>query len=205
MDQAGPDRCRCSRCSARKLMVPGEKPARAEDWLLAAQDPDHQDGALQERYWSIFGFAILDRAAVEFLRDHAPMVKAGSGAGHRARELRDAGIDAAAADPSPEERRPSGETWAEVERLTAPEALAKYPERNMLIRRPGRTGSRPEEALPQFAGDRALHAGEPRGGCAGAPGMFREIQKSHLTSAARGIPRFAGNGGRLYVIRRNKR
>ena len=161
--------------------------------------------AIVSRCWNIFGFAILNRATVEFLRNHAPMAEAGSGAGYWARELQDAGIDAAATDPSPEERRPGGETWTEVERLTAPEALAKYPERNMLIRRPGRTGSRPEEALRQFSGDRALHAGEPRGGCTGAPGMFREIQKSHLTSAAHGIPRFAGNGGRLYVMRRNRR
>ena len=161
--------------------------------------------AIVSRCWNIFGFAILNRATVEFLRNHAPMAEAGSGAGYWARELQDAGIDVAATGPSPEERWPGGETWTEVERLTAAEALAKYPERNMLICWPDRTGSWPEEALRQFSGDRALYAGEPQGGCTGTPGMFREIQESYLTSDQHDIPRFAGNGDRLYVMRRNKR
>ena len=202
MDQAKARRCMCSPCSVRGLMTPGEKPARAEEWLLAEQDQNHLDAALQDRYWSIFGFAILNRATVEFLRQYSPLVEAGSGTGYWARELQDAGIDVIATDPAPETRWPGVETWTEVERLTATEALAKHPDRNMLICWPDRTGEWPEEALREFRGASVLYVGEREGGCTGTPGMFEEMERSYAACGSHEIPRFAGQTDRLYVMRR---
>ena len=197
MDETAEKKCMCGARRTGRLMTPGEEPAGAGERLLAERDQDHTDARLGERYWSIFGFAILNRATAGFLRDHAPTSEAGPGTGYWARELQDAGIDEAASGAPGRGRRPGGKTWTEVE--SSPRRRRLRSTRRGTCSSAGRrrrSGSAPETGRSTW--------GEPRGGCAGTPGMFREIRRAHLTRGAHEIPRFAGNGDRLHVMSRRE-
>ena len=197
-------RCMCTPCRADELALPGGRRTRAEQWLAANRDPLHLDAALQERYWKKFGSAVLNRATVEFILPRGPLVEVGAGLGYWARELRDAGMEIAATDPDTGTGWPGAETWTKVEKLTAQEALARYPERNMLLVWPDRQGEWPAQALREFRGELILHVGEPPGGCTGTPEMYQEMERNYETVSERPVPRFAGANDRLTVLRRKR-
>ena len=192
----------CGPCRAEQLAIPGATPTRAEQWLMANRDPLHLDAVLQERHWAKFGFGILNRATVELVRQYSPLLEVGCGLGYWAFELREAGAEIAATDPCPGTRWEGAETWTEVERLTAQQALERYPERNMLVVWPDRTGDWAAQAFREFRGELVLYVGEEQGGCTGTREMFAEIERNYRTVLEHPVPRWAGTEDRLTVLRR---
>jgi hypothetical protein len=135
-----------------------------------------------------FGFAILTTEVVEVLRHFSPILEVGAGSGYWAYELQKAGIDCLATDPGTGKygnflrltrsklNEPMHWTkwWTNVEKLTAAEAIKKYPERNLLMVWPDYDEPWPAEALKVYRGDVVLYVGESDGGCTGND-EFHEI------------------------------
>jgi hypothetical protein len=123
-----------------------------------------------------FGFAILTDAAVQGLLRYSPLLEVGAGACYWAHELRAAGADIIATDPDPlscvsfELER----MWLEPERLTALQAIAKYPKRTLMMVWPSLRDSWAHDALKAYEGEHVIYCGEGWGGCT-ADDAFHEL------------------------------
>ena len=123
-----------------------------------------------------FGFAILTDAAVQGLLAYSPLLEVGAGACYWAHELKIAGADIIATDPDPLScvRFEPMKLWLEPERLTALEAIAKYPSRTLMMVWPSLRDSWAYDALEAYRGDRFIYCGEGWGGCT-ADDAFHEL------------------------------
>ena len=200
--------CRCGPCQCEKLKHPTLKPTAAEAWLTQGpRDPGHSDLQLRTAFIDRSGFAVLNRRAVEFIRPYGPLLEAGAGAGagagtgYWASELRQAGIDIIATDPSPESRWPGPGLRAPVERLSGLEAINRYPERNLLLCWPD-VARWPAEVIARFRDEYLLYVGEDENGCTGGPEMFEVLKQRYELAEFHEIPRFRGMNDRLRVYRR---
>ena len=161
--QPGRGACNCGPCRTRRLAVPGEAPTRAERWLQGYNPDVHADAWARDQHIEMFGFAVLNRATVEFIRPYGPLLEIGAGLGYWAYELRQAGIDVAATDPYQKENWPENAVWTQAERLTAARAMARYPGRNLLMCWPDQYDPWAAQALRAFRGEHtACTSGSPR-------------------------------------------
>lgn len=116
-----------------------------------------------------FGFAILTRAAVNFIRPYGPLVEIGAGTGYWSYELAKAGIDIVATD-----RLPPGlgnnkwfkKQWCDVIAMDAVQAIKAYPRRTLLTCWPSLNELWATKTLKAFRGEFVLYEGEHRGATA---------------------------------------
>ena len=191
----------CGPCRTRRLALHGMAPTRAERWLQGHNPDIHADGWARDQHIEMFGFAVLNRATVEFLRPYGPLLEVGAGLGYWAYELRQAGMDVAATDPHQTENWPENAVWTPAKRLTATRAIARYPGRNLLMCWPDRDKPWAAQALRAFRGARAVYVGEPPGGRTGTPDMFRAMEELYQVETEREIPNFTLVNDRLQVLR----
>lgn len=150
-----------------------------EDYL---NDPMFLEFRLREEVIVKYGFAILDRRAIEAMRPYAPLLEIGAGSGYWAYELQKYGIDVVATDPmtggygffSGEEPRRWQHHYTTIEILTSVEAVRKYPNRNILTVWPDYDESWAADALETFTGQVVIYMGEGYGN-ATADDRFHEL------------------------------
>ena len=201
--QRNPGRtCPCGPCRTRELAVPGARPTRAERWLMEQPEDSHADAWIRQQHIMAYGFAVLNRATVELVQEHGPLVEVGCGAGYWAYELREAGVDIAATDPFQRTRWPGNAVWTTAERLTAEEAIGRRPGMNMLMCWPDMNDRWGERAVRALSAERIVYVGEPRGGCTGTPGMFDAMEELYNLEAEREIPAFTLMRDRIQVLRK---
>lgn len=122
-----------------------------------------------------FGFAMLTSKIVETLRQFSPILEIGAGSGYWSYELQKVGVDVIATDPGTGKYRfdradvngGKWKFWTEIEKLTALEAIAKYPHRSLLTVWPDYDDPWAATALKTYSGDTVLYVGEGSGGCTG--------------------------------------
>lgn len=208
MTQANNRLCLCVQCHCNQLSDPATEPTEAEKLIAQGHPPQPHskytsDTAKQDAYWRHFGYAVLNRPTVEFLRKFNPIVEAGAGTGYWAWELQQAGLDVIATDPCPADRFPDATPWTKVLPLKGPEAVKAHPDRNLLLCWPEREGVWPQETLAAFTGKHLLYVGEEREGCTGTYEMFDTLEDLFTLDQVHEIPRFAGNNDYLFIYTRN--
>jgi len=122
-----------------------------------------------------FGFAILTSGVVEKLRPFSPILEIGAGSGYWSYELKKVGIDVIATDSGTGKYRfDKGDLnggkwkfWTEIDRITALDAIAKYPNRSLLTVWPDYDDPWAACALESYSGDTVIYVGEGTGGCTG--------------------------------------
>lgn len=147
-----------------------------EEWRAVDGDPG-PDGSVRRRLHRSFGFGIPDDAVLDAVVDAAPpagVVEIGAGSGYWARLLAARGVDVVAYDlhppPSPENKNFGGvEPWHPV--LQGDEtAVARHPDRLLLLVWPTADEDWPAEALSRFhaaGGRQVAYVGGSHGGPTG--------------------------------------
>lgn len=139
--------------------------------------------------------------------DGAQILEVGSGLGLWARLLRDHGAAVVATDSSP------GLAWSKpdeyvgtytaVEQLSALEAVAQYPDSDVLmIVWPPYNTPMAAQALRAFKGERLVYIGEDRGGCCADEEFFRLLDLEWHWWRTMQIPQWPGIHDALYFGRR---
>ena len=153
-----------------------------------------------------FGFGVLDAGAVEVLRPYAPLVEVGAGSGYWAYELESRGIDIIPTekivDPA---EHPWGRVWRTPEELEAQAAVAKYPDRTLLMVWPDHREEWSGKALAAYGGEYFLYAGEVTGGCTGSRRLHSLLDEEWERLTCYEIPRFTRIKDTLGVFRRRAR
>jgi hypothetical protein len=158
---------------------------------------------LRQQFSARFGLAILDTRTLNLVRSFSPLLEVGSGSGYWAHELRKAGADIIPTDPGTGKYYFVHGQWMEMEKLTAPEAVIKYPDRTLLIVWPDFDKPWPHKALAAYCGEVVLYVGEGRDGCTGDD-HFHDILDADYECENHYIPQFMHIHDRLYVCRRKK-
>ena len=175
----------------------------AEEWFQRNYSPtDRHRDIRRNEFINRFGFAILDSGAVEFIRPYSPILEVGAGLGYWTHELKQAGMDVVATDPDTRGRWPGITPWTSVEKLSALDAISKYPGRNLLTSWPDRDDPWAAEALMKFQGERVIYVGESDLGCTGTPEMFVILRFKFKPEKCYEIPTFHSMNDRLEVWRR---
>ena len=201
-------RCFCISCEANVYHSPHLKPTRAETFL--ADHAAHHADEFEERHFrreftEYFGFAVLNRKTVEYLRPFPPILEVAAGSGYWSWELNQAGIDAVATDPGLEAWSSPGTVWKRDRTVTGQRALKLYPHRNLLLCWP-----RPEawttKVIEQFPGEFLLYVGEAGdsdlGSMTGPGSTFAALEQDFKLEDVWSIPCFQGIHDALYVYRR---
>jgi hypothetical protein len=153
---------------------------------------------VRDQFVATFGFAILTRETIETLRQFEPILEVGSGSGYWSYELQQAGIDCIATDShtgnynvSNERHWPWKKKYTEVERLTATQAVRKYPGRTLLMVWPDYEVTWAYRALRAYTGKTVIYVGEGDGGCT-ADDKFHQYLDCEFEERAVSIPKFWG-------------
>lgn len=167
-------------------------PTMMEEWLV------------RDDFIRRFGFAVLTPEAVEAIQPHAPILEVGAGSGYWGWELRQAGVEIVATDPGTGRYVVSydgwPELWMEVKRMTALEALDRYPTHTLLMVWPD-MAEWPVEALRAYKGKQLLYVGEYRG--ATADDAFHDLLESDFEEErVLALPVFYGLHDRLMIYQR---
>ncbi len=202
------DQCRCPVCH-EDPQDQGLGETMAQAWLRERRDdPTHDENECRMEFIEMFGFAVLTMSAVDFLRPYGPLLEVGAGSGYWSQELIEAGIDTVATDPKPwHNKRGRGfDAWAPIKRLKAQDAIATYPDRNLLICWPDNLhldpSDWPYQAVKAFQGEHLVLVGEDSAGCTGTPKMFAFLEREYQPHDLHYIPRFTGIHDRLEVWKR---
>jgi hypothetical protein len=166
-------------------------------------------GLSREAHIKEFGFAVLTEEAVETIAQYGPCLEVGAGSGYWSYELRKVGVDIIVTDPEPpgegsKNPYPFAKTWLEIERLTALDAIAKYPNRTLLTVWPSYDSAWTGEMLQTFQGNRIVYVGEGHGGCTGDDVMHEHLEAHFDVIETLDIPRFLGLHDSLTVYKRKK-
>lgn len=160
----------------------------------------------KDEYHTRYGFAVIDEQAIEALRPLSPILEVGAGIGYWAHELRRAGIDIVATEPELGERNPYPfrvtEPWTMIEKLSAADAIRKYPDRNLLTVWPGYDETWTGEMLKEFTAEFVAYAGESSGGCTGDDDFHSHLDEFFEEIAIIDIPHFRYLNDRLYLYKR---
>lgn len=180
----------------------------AEHGWRGSIDRSAEARRLRYEFGSRFSFAILDGVTVERLSRFGPLLEIGAGKGYWAWELRKAGVDIIATDPTGIGRYwKSGhwrEPWTTIEPLDARTALRKYPGRTLLSVWPDRGGTWPSQALQVYRGRKVLYVGEGPGGCTGNYEFHKTLHQDFACEDVFPIPNFYGKQDMLWVWERRK-
>jgi hypothetical protein len=138
-----------------------------------------------------YGFSVPCSEAVAVLAALSPLVEVGAGSGYWAKLLREAGADIVATDAMLATDYSHMWVGAPVERMTAQEAVAKWPERNVFVSWPSRDMPWAAEMAGLMRPGRTLaYIGEGRGGCTADKGFFELLGSGFFESSSLRIPRW---------------
>lgn len=180
---------------------------KAVDWRPNSWE--FSDWKLRDEYILKFGFAILNRFTVELLKDYQPLLEVGAGCGYWSYELQQAGTAVIATDPGTgtyafqKQLKHWDNLWTSVERLTALEAVEKYPNQALLTVWPD-MASWPHEMLEAYSGDTVIYVGESDGGCTADEKFHDMLEEKFELHNSYGIPQFVGLHDYLQIYKRRK-
>ncbi len=108
-------------------------------------------------------------------------------------------MDIIPTDPDPGAKWPGQEPWTPLERLTARQAMALYPDRNLLMCWPTLAAPWPAQAVMEFRGNHLILMGEERNGFTGTGEMFDTLEQDYRLEKRHEIPRSMGHHDRMEV------
>jgi hypothetical protein len=126
---------------------------------------------LRDLYIEHYGFAVPGTAFIDTVKPYGPILEVAAGKGVLGRLLTAAGVDCISTDSDPWDNAQN------VQQMTGQEALAAYPDRNVLCAWPGYGSSWLTELLSTFRpGQHLLLIGEGYGGCTGDDALFETLE-----------------------------
>jgi hypothetical protein len=171
--------------------------------------------ALRSEHIRRYGFAVITEKVIAELAAHLnerPLLEVGAGSGYWAYELARNGVDVIATDPGigrygmgwkePGAPQRWKHHFCEIEKLTGIEAVAKYPDRQLLFVWPDYSCAWPAETLQAYLGDLVFYAGEGEGGCTGDDRFHDLLDKDFALIDTIAIPQWSGIHDELHVYRR---
>ena len=184
------------------------------DVLLSMSVDDHfQLWAQRKHFLGTYAFAILNREALEALRQHAPIVEIGAGNGYWAYEMRKAGIDVQAYDSHPPHKRRntyygshSGphqpvKVWTPVLRGRAQKAKHR-PKHTLFLCWPPYNEPMANVALSSYTGSTLIYVGEGAGGCTGDDAFFEQLEQHWRCDQVIPLPQWPGIHDRMEIYHR---
>jgi hypothetical protein len=176
-------------------------PGGYEAWLRAPSGPS----AYARRVAGVrrYAFGIPNRAALQAIARHAPIVELGAGTGYWAYLLRNRGVQIAAYDLVPPDQahnqyRFEPRTWTDV-RAGGVEILDEHADHALFLCWPGYRDTFADEALARFAGRVLIYVGEGRGGNTANAAFFDRLDRDWFLAEHVAIPRWAGAHDRMGV------
>jgi hypothetical protein len=175
--------------------------AEVRDAIRAVSDYDHH--SLREMTIKRYGFSIPTVESVKLIVSYSPLVEVGAGSGYWAKLLKNAGADIVATDIGKQSDYSKLWMGAQVEQMSADDAVLKWPERNVFV-------SWPSYDLP-WAGEMAakirpgkvlVYIGESRGGCTADDGFFKLLEEGFDEVDSMGLPTWFGIHDSLSIYRR---
>lgn len=171
---------------------------------FTAGDHNYQADARRD-----YGYAVLTASAVEALREYAPFIELGCGAGYWAWELDRRGVEIVATDPHP---LSSGQYppltlaqyWTEVEQLDAVDAVQRYPRHTPLLVWPSYHHPWAFDALQACVAEHLVYVGEGDGGCTATDDFHDLLGQEWDELACLKVPQWNGLHDQLYVYRRKE-
>jgi hypothetical protein len=179
-----------------------------QEWDLAGGKRRGMEGFLsRERCVKKYGFAIPTIEALRAIMYLGPVLEVGAGSGYWAYEMRKLGGDVVATEPDVLANDPEAlvrwrAKWTEVEKLTALEALAKYPERVLFMCWPSYADEWSGVALEAYKGNVFALVAEDSYGCVGGENLWKEIYANWEEVQHIAIPQWEGIHDRLCIYRR---
>lgn len=126
-----------------------------------------------------YSWTITDPDSVGFVVGYAEagLVDPMAGTGYWAYVLGQEGVDVVCYDESPGEDNPwhIDKLWVPVTRMDGAEAVAKHPDRTLLLSWPPYNEPDGDEVLAAYAGDRVIFMGEGEGGATGDDDLFTRL------------------------------
>jgi len=149
-----------------------------------------------------FGFSIPCIEAVRAIAAGSPLVEVGAGSGYWTRLLKAAGADVVVTDIGEGQQGNYQITVGEdVTRLSAQDAVKKWPERNVFVSWPSYEMSWAFEMARLIQSGRTLfYIGEGNGGCTADDRFHRLMDREFHEAATIRIPQWPGIHDRLYVM-----
>lgn len=162
-----------------------------------------------------YGFAILNRNAVEAILPYSPLLDAGAGTGYYAEMLRRCGADILAVENQSTEFGffYGDETVTEVLHpyngtdvldADAVAEIPKHPERNLFLCWPDCFSSFASECLTAFQGAYVVYIGEGDGGCTGDDAFHEMLESEFSEIKTVDIPQWYGLHDYLSIYRRKE-
>lgn len=123
-----------------------------------------------------FSFAVLTKEAIKQLKPYAPFIEVGAGSGYWAYELQKRKIEVIPTDPVhfKYSMYKFKKQWTDIEKLSAVQAIRKYPEHTLLVVWPCYNKPWAYKALQAYKGNKFVYCGEGPGGCT-ADNSFHEL------------------------------
>ena len=188
------------------MMVFFERPAPCLEVQGAIDRADVDDFLVVARARGLairrYGFAIPCVEAVSLLASLSPLLEVGAGSGHWARLAREAGADVAATDLGA--KGEYGSAWKAregVEGMSAMDAVARWPERDVFVSWPTYDAAWAGEMAARIAPGRTLaYLGEGRNGNAGDRGLFDVLERDFFEAGSVRVPRWPGMRDSLGVF-----
>jgi len=162
-----------------------------------------EDVVLRDVTIKRFGFSIPCTEAVERLVKLSPLLEVGSGSGYWAKILRDAGADIIATDLG--EATDFFQTWAgaDVQKMSADDAVLKWPDRNVFVSWPSYDESWAGEMAAKIRPGKMLaYIGEGRCGCTADAGFFDLLRDGFEEVDSVAIPKWECIHDYLEIYRR---
>jgi hypothetical protein len=143
-----------------------------------------------------YAFGVPNRAALEAIARHAPIVELGAGTGYWTYLLRNRAVDVVAYDLAPPGLLDNAykfepRTWTEVQRGGV-EVLDQHADRALFLCWPGYRDTFADDALGRFAGTVLIYVGEGPGGHTASDAFFDRLSREWVPGEQITIPRWSG-------------
>jgi hypothetical protein len=159
---------------------------------------------VREEARKLYSFGVLTEEAIKQLKPYAPFIEVGSGNGYWAYEMTRRGVKVIATDLVKIDTNiyKFTKAWTIVRRMTATQAVSKFPKYTLLMVWPCYDKPWAYEALKAYKGDTFVYCGEGYGGC-NADDDFHQLLHDEWEEVEHiPIPRWYGLHDYLLVYKR---
>jgi len=159
---------------------------------------------LRAKCTKLFSFAILTEEAIEQLKPFAPFIEVGAGTGYWAYELQKRNVEIVATDKIhfKYSTYKFKKQWTEVKKLSAVQAIKKYPKHILMFIWPCYNESWAYEALKKYKGNKLVYCGEGHGGCTANDNFHEALEKKWEQFEEISIPQWFGIHDYLMIYKR---
>lgn len=183
-----------------------ENPAPAAEIMAAIRAISLFDaGMFREVVIKTYGFSIPCVEAVQMIAALSPLVEVGAGSGYWSKLLKAAGADIIATDLGKQSGYSKAwlEMAAHVEKMSASDAVLRWPERNVFVSWPSYDEAWAGEMAAKMQPGRMLvYIGESKHGCTADAGFFDLLRDGFEKVDSMAIPHWDGIHDYLEIYRR---